>query len=314
LPALKIYVSVDLDNYREYVSLVDARLESDPPSFYDHAIPRFLDYFDRHGIRATFFAIGRDLAVASNRQVLRQVVDRGHEVSNHSNTHPYNFRQLTRKQKEIEIDESAAAIEDATGCRPPGFRVPSCDVDSETLELLIERGYRYDSSVFPTPVMWAFMLYGKLFVRHEEYQLGALRAAFAPKHPYVPSSDDIFSADRASVDPPIVELPVSCSPVLRIPFYSTLLRRLGTRAFSHLVRSYARRGVEIGFLLHAIELAELSGSALGDAYDRMPALALPLRERERFLEHAAATLAEAGEFVTMGDFAETWRAEQQAAA
>ena len=155
---LRVCISIDLDNYQDYQSLVDTRSEKSVPTFYTEAVPRFLDLFDESNVKATFFAIGRDLGRAENRRVLQEVAARGHEVGNHSFSHPYNFRELSREQKAREIDEGHAAIADVLGTGPVGFRTPSCEIDLEILELLRERDYLYDSSVFPSPLMWLFMI------------------------------------------------------------------------------------------------------------------------------------------------------------
>jgi len=69
--SMKICVTVDLDNYRDYQSLVDTASEGASASFYDDAVPRFLDLFDQCGIRATFFMIGRDGTTTSHRRLIQ---------------------------------------------------------------------------------------------------------------------------------------------------------------------------------------------------------------------------------------------------
>lgn len=302
---MKIAITVDLDNYREYERLLGSGGSSGTHSFYEDALPRFLDLFDRCGVRATFFAVGRDGAVASQRKRMREIAERGHELGNHSFTHPYNFRALSRVEKEAEIAQAEAAIADAIGERPRGFRTPSCDVDLETLHLLAERGYAYDSSVFPSPLMWVFMLYGKLFVKHETYQLGAPIAALAPPGPYHPSGSALHRrrrpGDRAAPD--ILEIPFSVTPWLRVPFYSTLLRRLGPGVFDRLRRGYPRSRPLLHAVFHLIELAEFEHTGLGRDYRRTPGLAVSLERRERFIGHAAESLGSLGECVPLGEFA-----------
>jgi len=304
LDPMKVCITVDMDNYREYRSLIDPSGDGAGPSFYLDAVPRFLDLLDRHGARATFFMIGQDGDRAEHREIVREIAARGHEVANHSFTHPYNFRQLSRAQKEDEIARTEAMIGDIVGARPVGFRTPSCDVDVETLDLLQERGYLYDSSIFPSPLMWAFMVYGKLFVRRSDYQLGHLASVFAPPRPYVPRLDRLHRARRPDDGggPRILEIPVSVVPVVRVPFYSTLLRRLGSQAFSLLVRAYGRQPV-LHMLFHLIDLADFSGTSLGGALARRPGLALPFADRERFMAHAIATLTSVGDAVTLRELA-----------
>jgi len=311
---MKVCITVDLDNYQDYESLVDDRCAERPPSFYADALPRFLDLFERNGVRATLFAIGRDLADPANRRALREAAARGHEIGNHSYAHPYNFRSLSRARKAEEIDGAAAAIADAVGVAPVGFRTPSCDVDAETLELLAERGYLYESSVFPSPIMWAFMLYGRLFVRRADYQLGSPLAVLAPARPYEPRAARPFRAARArGTGLGLLEIPFSVATPLRIPFYSTLMRRLGPRAFDALLRAHGERDL-LHALFHLIELADLRGTSLGDALDRAPGLGVPFEARCRFLEHAVAALARRGQAVPLREVAEAQRRRDAAAA
>lgn len=308
---MKVCVSIDMDNYREYRSLVDPTGDGAGPSFYFDAVPRFLDLLERNGMRATFFMIGQDGEEPAQRRVVREIAERGHEIGNHSYTHPYNFRQLTRAQKVEEIRRTEETIADITGARPLGFRTPSCDVDGETLELLAERGYLYDSSIFPSPVMWAFMIYGKLFVRREDYALGNPAAVFAPARPYLPRFDRLHrprerDAHGDEARPAIVEIPFSVVPLLRMPFYSTLLRRLGRRAFSAMLWAYGRQRPELHTLFHLIELADFEDTSLGAAFDRTPGLGIPFSTRERFLGHAIDSLAAVGTGVTLRELAEDY--------
>lgn len=308
---MKVCVTIDMDNYRDYQSLVDRDGEVNDASFYADAVPRFLDLLDRAGVRGTFFLIGRDGTVPAHRPVVREIVRRGHEVGNHSWSHPYNFRALPRDRKTAEIEQGDAAIADVLGERPVGFRTPSCDVDWETIELLGERGYLYDSSVFPSPVMWAFMVYGKLFVKRADYQLGQPLAVFAPGRPYLPRPGSIHRArdPRATGGPAVLEIPFSVAvPGIRIPFYSTMLRLLGPHALRLLVRAHGRRH-PLHVLFHLIELADLHATSLGRALERTPGLGLPLARRERFIASAIATLARAGEAVPMREVAHEWLAE-----
>jgi hypothetical protein len=302
---VKVCISIDLDNYQDYQSLVDTKLDAEAPTFYRDAIPRFLDVFDQHDVKATFFAIGRDLVAPDARNALREIVSRGHEVGNHSFSHPYNFRQLSRTQKEVEIDQADAAIADAIGERPVGFRTPSCDISVETLDLLVERDYLYDSSIFPTPIMWLFMLYGLVFVRRAEYQLGPMSAVFAPPRPYYPRGDRLYRVRRpASKDPgpKIVEVPISVASPIRLPFYSTLARLLGERCFDWTLR-WPRREDELHMLFHMIELADFEGTPLADSIGNTPGIGIPLERRSRFISHAVESLAGHGVCVPMRDLA-----------
>jgi peptidoglycan/xylan/chitin deacetylase (PgdA/CDA1 family) len=308
---MKVCVSVDMDNYREYQRLVDPDGETDGPSFYDGTVPRFLDLFDRCGIRATFFMIGRDAESAENRKRVREIIACGHEVANHSHTHPYNFRSLSRARKITEIERADAAISDIVGERPVGFRTPSMDVDPETLELIAERGYLYDSSMFPGPFMWLFMLYGKLFVRHPDYQLGSIAAPFAPARPYVPGAEKLHR--RAKPAPSgvssLVEIPLSLAPAMGIPFYGTLMRMLGPRVFDLCLRAFGRRQSVLHYLLHLFDLVQIDGTPLAGAIRGAPGVGLPFDRRKAFTAHVMGRLAEVGEPAPLCEVAAAYRSE-----
>jgi peptidoglycan/xylan/chitin deacetylase (PgdA/CDA1 family) len=301
---VKICVTVDMDNVEDYQRLVGGSSGGGARSFYDDAVPRFLDLFDEVGIRSTFFMVGRDAERAPQRAAVRRIAERGHEVGNHSYTHPYNFRSLSRQRKAEEIDRADAAIADITGARPVGFRTPSFDVDLETLHMLRERGYLYDSSVMPSPLMWIFMLYGRLFIRTREYQLGHPLAVFAPSRPYYPSGTRLHRPARPGERdaPGILEIPGSVVAGLRLPFYATVLRLLPQRVFDLCLRSY-RRQLLLNALFHLLDLADLDADGLGGALGQTPGIAVPQERRLRFASHAVRALASAGTGATLGEFA-----------
>lgn len=302
---MKICVSIDMDNFQEYRRLIDPSGEQQGRSFYTDALPRFLDALDEAGLRATFFMVGRDALVPEHGRIAREMVERGHEVGNHSHSHPYNFASLTREQKVREIETAEHAIADATGERPVGFRTPSCDVDEETIQILAEQGYTYDASTFPSPLMLAFVLYGKLFVKHDDYQLGPMTTVLAPSEPYRPSAARFYRPWRPgqAPGPDLVEIPLSVTPLLRLPFYATFLRMLGPRFFRARVKGYGRKRGLLHMAFHLMDLVDHAGTSLGEAVERSPGLGVPFERRARFVRSALAALAEAGESATLREIA-----------
>jgi peptidoglycan/xylan/chitin deacetylase (PgdA/CDA1 family) len=95
--------------------------------------PTVLKILEQHRIRAAFFLIGRYLAgtdkrAAETREWARHIADAGHYVGNHTLDHRL-LTGLTHAAAIAEIDQSAAAIERATGQRPLLFRPPFGEVD-----------------------------------------------------------------------------------------------------------------------------------------------------------------------------------------
>jgi peptidoglycan-N-acetylglucosamine deacetylase len=91
------------------------------------ATPELLDLLGRHEARATFFLIGRH--VRAFPAIAREIVDRGHAVGNHTESHP-SLALLSSSGIREELDRCDEAISMATGVaprwmRPPyGFRSP----------------------------------------------------------------------------------------------------------------------------------------------------------------------------------------------
>jgi peptidoglycan/xylan/chitin deacetylase (PgdA/CDA1 family) len=100
--------------------------------------PRLLDLLQAHGVRATFFLIGRN--VERYPRIAAEISRRGHEIGNHSQDHvplPLLPRSLLWRQ----IDRASQAIEAATGQRPRLFRPPMGWFSRGMLHALAARGY-----------------------------------------------------------------------------------------------------------------------------------------------------------------------------
>jgi hypothetical protein len=310
---VKACITVDMDNIQDYQSLLTPGAEASPGSLIPELVPRFLDELDRVEARATFFLIGRDARDSVNRSALRAIAERGHEVGNHSFSHPYAFRHLDRAAKVEEIRSGEEAIADIIGERPVGFRTPSGDVDQETLGILREREYLYDSSVIPSPLMiWTFMLYGKLFIKRKDYNLGEFWSVLAPPRPYLPDPARLYRASepREFDSSPLVEIPFSALPVLRIPFYATLMRMLPRKAFDAAVWLHGSRRPVLHMLFHLIDLHDMTGTALGEAIGRTPGLGVSIERRRAFIAHAFERMSRQGEAVPLRDVAREFLAQR----
>jgi hypothetical protein len=218
------------------------------------SIPRFLKLFDELDIRATFFVTGRDASGASASPLLREVIKQGHEIANHSMTHPPNFNSLSREDLRAEIGESTRAIEEVTGRAPVGFRAPTFNVSEDVLDILEDAGYLYDSSVLPAPVSPLFTVVQVLSGR-TRFTYGRAAHWRAPLRPYRPSREKPWRrGDRA-----IWEVPVSVMPLFRIPFHASYVLKSGRWLFDLGFRAYRMTSAPLVYLLHAKDLFDLEG-------------------------------------------------------
>jgi peptidoglycan/xylan/chitin deacetylase (PgdA/CDA1 family) len=84
--------------------------------------PRVLDLLDRAGARASFFVIGS--RAERHPALLREILARGHDVQNHSQSHPAHFAALGLWALRREVSRAQDAIAGITGVAPRFFRAP----------------------------------------------------------------------------------------------------------------------------------------------------------------------------------------------
>lgn len=128
---------------------------NDQPTRVEAVVDRILALLDEFDVRATFFVLG--LVVERTPQVVRRIVDAGHELASHGYSHrmagdlgPDGFEQ--------DVVRARGLLQDAGGVAVEGFRASTFSIGRGTrwaLPVLARSGYTWDSSVFP--------------VRHDRY-------------------------------------------------------------------------------------------------------------------------------------------------
>jgi peptidoglycan-N-acetylglucosamine deacetylase len=83
--------------------------------------PRLLDMLKERGIKATFYVLGQ--RVVEHPEIVRRMVDEGHEIGNHTWNHPA-LTKISASRIASEINRTTEAIENAVGVRPTTFRPP----------------------------------------------------------------------------------------------------------------------------------------------------------------------------------------------
>jgi len=110
---------------------------------------RILDMLDSFSISATFFILGW---VAERLPALtKEIHRRGHEVACHGYGHELVYA-IGPERFRLDIRRSKMLLEDQCGERVNGYRAPSYSITGKSLwavDILIEEGFSYDSSVFP---------------------------------------------------------------------------------------------------------------------------------------------------------------------
>ena len=108
------------------------------------ATPRILDMLDQYSIPASFYIPGY---VAENYSgLVKEIADRGHEVAHHGYMHEPPST-LSREQEDEVLRRGIDILGGITGQQPLGYRSPSWELSEHSLDLLISRGFVYDTSL-----------------------------------------------------------------------------------------------------------------------------------------------------------------------
>lgn len=110
---------------------------------------RILELFAKYGVKGTFFVLGW---VAENYPALvKDIQSAGHEIASHGYNHRLIY-DLTQDEFRADIRRAKRAVEDITGVAVNGYRATSYSIVKQTfwaLDILVEEGFRYDSSIYP---------------------------------------------------------------------------------------------------------------------------------------------------------------------
>ena len=115
---------------------VDAAWEDDKTDF-------ILETLEKHDVKATFFLCG--VWVDAYPEHVKAIAEKGHEIGNHSLTHPH-MNQLDSGSVQKEISDLDDKIEQLTGKRCTLFRAPFGEYNDTVIQAVREIGYE--------PIQW----------------------------------------------------------------------------------------------------------------------------------------------------------------
>src|SRR5215475_331845 len=142
---MKVFLfSIDLEDVRfripggkQYAERVPAMIE------------RYLAFLEQHRMQATFFTVG-DVA-EKYPELIRRIVDLGHEIACHSHTHTTLDRHTPASFRE-DLLRNVEALTKAGATNIKGFRAPTFSLTEQTMwayAILKALGFVYSSSVLP---------------------------------------------------------------------------------------------------------------------------------------------------------------------
>jgi polysaccharide deacetylase family protein (PEP-CTERM system associated) len=188
-----------------------------------------LDLFAKHQVRATFFVLG--WVAEREPGLVRAIAAEGHEVACHGAEHKLIYRQ-TPDEFRADVRRAKFRLEDLVGRRVDGYRAPSYSITRASLwavEVLIQEGFAYDSSIFP--------------VHHHRYGIPK-----AERFPYGIIRD---AGTLVEFPPTTLALPGFNLPLAGGGYFRLLPYPLFRRALRHVNHSEGQPGI---FMVHPWEI------------------------------------------------------------
>ena len=145
-------LTIDVEEYFQVVNLEGLIAREDwprIPSRVEVGLSRLLDLLRESGASATCFVLG--CVAERNPEAIRRLASAGLEIASHGFDHR-RLHELGPVEFDRDLARAEQAIGDACGVRVSGYRAPYFSLDRGTLwalDVLLDRGYRYDSSLFP---------------------------------------------------------------------------------------------------------------------------------------------------------------------
>lgn len=306
-------VQVDLDGLDAVLDCYGSQLkEGETDLIYTDGVVRLLELLKEFDLKATFFVIGKDTEVTYKRQIIERIVSEGHELANHTYSHPLSFARLSLEEQKKEIGQCSAVISSISGKAPRGFRAPGYAIRSAVVNHLEKQHFTYDASVFPCAFSWFIRGWQSLFSasRYEKGKYGSTMHAIAPCSAYQPDRETIHR--RSSDKRNIYEIPVSTMPIVRLPFhgsYVMVLSKLSPRmALCYWMLGFKwhlQKKQPYTFVIHPLELTCMAHDdrlAAQIGYD------IKIEEKTKIYREIFAVLQNNTEVVTTEHFVRLLRA------
>lgn len=123
------------------------------------AIPRILKLLDKHNIKSSFYIPGE--TVVKYPEMVAEIHKRGHEIGNHGFTHISPDLFLSYQEEVDEYERTNQEIEKIIHKKPKGFRAPSWEFSENTLKIIKEMGFVYDSTMMGADYVSMLEVFGE---------------------------------------------------------------------------------------------------------------------------------------------------------
>lgn len=129
----------DLEKYNEYIKKRSRKAVAltfdDGPN--PNTTPVALELLKKYNAKATFFMVGK--AVAGNEDIIKQVVAEGHQIGNHSWSHPL-LTKISLEEAKSQINDTTEALKKASGKDVHIMRPPYGGINS-TIQAAVDQSF-----------------------------------------------------------------------------------------------------------------------------------------------------------------------------
>lgn len=145
-------LSIDVEEYFQVSNFEKVVQEKDWRTYesrVERSTREIISLLREESIKATFFVLG--WVAEQHPHLIREIAEEGHEVACHGYGHKLIY-QHSRDDFREDIRKSKGLLEDVSGSSVIGYRAPSYSITGDSLwalDILIEEGFKYDSSIFP---------------------------------------------------------------------------------------------------------------------------------------------------------------------
>lgn len=279
-------VVINFDSINEALGFVNPGTD---PAF-TVASKRMMSLADKYGFKYSIYVIGKDLLSAANRNRVKKWAESGHEIGNHSWSHYNNLGSLSSKEIYAEIKRAHDIIYKAIGKPPRGFIAPGWATSDNMLRELSKLKYKYDTSTFPSWVMFPMLC--KLLINRWDQQR---------KWRVLDRSDfliNLFGPRRRFQKHGVTIFPHPVNAI-RLPCLHTLGFVLGWKFQEYTLKSCLAELDDFYYMFHPADFLD-KRDIPGGRQLILERLTVPLEEKLRLAEKAVRSIIDSGRsIVTM---------------
>ncbi len=300
-------LSLDLDNKWSYLKTRGDESWLTLPTYLDLVVPRILEAHQKFGLKITVFIVGMDAEQPENFQAIKSIADAGHEIGNHSYKHEPWLHLYSRDEVVTEFSKTEDALLRVTGKRPVGFRGPGFSFSEDVLDVMNDRGYRYDCSTFPTflgPIARAYYFFKTRLSGEDRKQRKALFGSFWD------GLQRLKPFRWSTQTKPLLEIPVTTMPIFRAPFHLSYIMFLARWSESIAIWYFQfslflcrLRGVEPSILLHPLDFM---GCDDDSDLEFFPAMDIPYERKKRVMYRTLEILSRKFVVLTMSEHSDRY--------